>query len=50
MIEPIETLEQYDHDENEDNLFNSPDEFYKVVFLVSMTFIICYVRSKLKYS
>ena len=31
MIEPIEPLEQYDHDE--DYLFNSPDDFYKFTFL-----------------
>jgi len=48
MIEPIESLDQYDH--NKKNIFNSPDEFYKFVFLVSMTFIICCIRVKLKYS
>ena len=50
MIQPVKALEQYDHDKNEDYLFNSPDDSYKFTFLMSMTFIICCVRAKLKYS
>jgi len=50
MIQPVKALEQYDHDENEDYLFNSPDDFYKFTFFMSMTLIIWCARVKLKYS
>ena len=48
MIQQVQSLKQYDHDE--DYLFNSPDDFYKFTFFMSMTLIIWCVRVKLKYS
>ena len=48
MILPIHPIELYG--EGDRYLFISADKFYKTIFLVSMTFIICCVRAKLKYS
>ena len=48
MILPIHPIELYG--EGDRDFFMSPDEFYKVTFLLTMTFMICCVRLKLKYS
>ena len=46
MIHPVESIEQYDDEE----LFNSPDDLYKVIFIISMLFTVFCVQIKLKYS